>query len=132
MFAGLRRGLLRIASVPETVRRMAAKALGPVEERLVAQLTAAFSPAHLEVHNESHKHSVPAGSETHFKVFVVSAAFEGQPILARHRAVNDAVRDPSTGNLPVHALSVQAMTPAQWGAGAQVHNTPPCRGGAGK
>ena len=105
---------------------------GPVARRIIDRLTTAFAPVHLAVENESHKHSVPPGSETHFKVFVVSAAFEGQAILARHRAVNDAVRDPDTRELPVHALSIQAKTPAQWTEGAQLHSTPPCRGGAGK
>jgi BolA-like protein 1 len=52
-------------------------------------------------------------SESHFKVFVVSEKFEGMSVLARHRAVNDAVRNKDTGELPVHALSIQAKTPAQ-------------------
>ena len=38
--------------------------------------------------NESYMHNVPRGSETHFKVMVVSEAFAGLNRLARHRAVN--------------------------------------------
>jgi stress-induced morphogen len=57
---------------------------GPVEQRIVEKITSALSPVHLAVVNESYMHSVPRGSETHFKVFVVSDKFEGQtPIKVR-------------------------------------------------
>ena len=49
-----------------------------------AKLRDAFAPAHLEVVNESHMHSVPKGSETHFKVVVVSDRFEGLSPVKRH------------------------------------------------
>lgn len=48
---------------------------GPVAQRIQAALVARFSPTHLEVHNESHNHS--ATQESHFKVVIVSEAFEG-------------------------------------------------------
>ena len=35
----------------------------------------------MEVMNESYMHNVPKGSETHFKVVVVSPKFEGQPLI---------------------------------------------------
>lgn len=125
--------MLRGRLVPTLARRATRMASGgPVQAIITARIQAALVPAHLAVENESHKHSVPLGSETHFKVFVVSEAFEGVPILERHRMVNGAVRNPETGDLPVHALSISAKTPAQWEGGAQMHKTPPCRGGAGK
>jgi stress-induced morphogen len=100
---------------------------GPIAASLVARLTAAFAPVtHLELENESHRHSVPPGSESHFKVFIVSPAFEGLPILERHRRVNAAAGSP----LPVHALSIAAKTPAQWAAGAVAQSTPGCLGGS--
>jgi BolA protein len=101
-----------------------------MEAQLRAALTAALSPVHLEIVNESSKHSVPVGSESHFKVLVVSAAFEGKSPVARHRAVNSAVAGPG-GELPVHALSVSAKTPQQWAEGEGLHATPNCKGGAG-
>jgi len=104
---------------------------GPVEARIRERL-AALAPTHLEIVNESHKHSVPRGSETHFKVSIVSAAFAGKPLIARHRTVNHAVS--AGGELPVHALSIMAKTPDEWAAagGGVEHTTPPCKGGAGK
>ena len=56
-----------------------------------SKLTEALQPEHLEVINESHMHNVPAGSELHFKVVIVSGAFEGQGRVARQRAVNRAL-----------------------------------------
>jgi len=41
---------------------------GKVEQLITTKLQSKFSPLHLEVVNESYKHSVPKGSETHFKV----------------------------------------------------------------
>ena len=65
---------------------------GPVEQLLRERLTAALAPAHLELVNESYKHAVASGAETHFKVLVVAQHFEGLSVIERHRAVNDAVR----------------------------------------
>ena len=47
------------------------------------------------------------GSETHFKVVIVSDSFNDKPLLQRHRLVNDALKDElATG---VHALSIQVF-----------------------
>ncbi|XP_032829684.1 bolA-like protein 1 [Petromyzon marinus] len=102
---------------------------GPVQESIREKLTRALGPVHLDVVNESGMHAVPRGSETHFKVVVVSAQFEGVSLLARHRLVNEALRDELVGC--VHALSIQARTPEQWGSsGGRVDPSPPCLGGS--
>ena len=83
----------------------------------------------LDVANESHMHSVPKNSETHFKVTVVSAAFEGKTLVARHRLVNGLLKDELAGG--VHALSIHAYTPSQWSErGGEIPQSPPCRGGS--
>lgn len=48
-----------------------------MQQQIEAKLAAALSPSHLEVINESYMHRVAPGSESHFKVVVVSQAFEG-------------------------------------------------------
>ena len=52
----------------------------------------ALAPVHLEVVsgqiNESYKHNVFKGAESHFTVFVVSESFDGKNMLARHRLVS--------------------------------------------
>jgi stress-induced morphogen len=101
----------------------------PIRDAIHDQLVRAFAPALLEVHNESDNHSVPRGSETHFKVVVVSEAFAGKPPVARHRAVNQALAEQLAGG--VHALSIVALTPAQWAdRGGVVPASPPCLGGS--
>jgi stress-induced morphogen len=111
---------------------MAATPIGPLQAKMTAALTAALAPTHLTFENESHKHGGGAAQESHFKLLVVSPAFEGKSLLDRHRLVNDAVKEGAT-NIPVHALSISAKTPEQWaaagGAAAPLHATPSCQGG---
>ena len=92
------------------------------------KMTRGLEPVHLEVVNESFKHNVPKGSESHFKVTVVSARFEGQKLLARHRMVNALLEEELAG--PVHALSISAKTPSQWEKSSKTHETPNCLGGS--
>ena len=101
--------------------RQLGAAAGPVERLISARVAAALQPTHLEVVNES----MPASQESHFKLFVVAAAFEGVPLLRRHRMVNDAIRG-TAQELPCHALSVKALTPEQHSAGGGMHTTPKC------
>ena len=56
-----------------------------IQEVIETKLHNEFEPTHLNVVNESYMHNVPAGSESHFKVVVVSDAFEGLRLIARHR-----------------------------------------------
>ena len=115
------------------VANMSSISEGPIQIAIRKKINETFNPIHFEIENESFKHSVPPGSESHFKVFVVSQAFDGVPLIQRHRMVMDAVKGGSAGaDLPVHALSIQAKTPAQWnnGAGAAIQETPNCKGGS--
>ena len=90
--------------------------MGPVETRIVAKLTEAFSPQRLEVINESHLHAGHAEKfdgrgETHFRVRLVSSRFEGQLRVARHRAVNEALAQDLAGE--VHALAIEVAAPGE-------------------
>lgn len=86
-----------------------------------------IAPQHLEIINESHRHSVPPNSETHFKVLIVSDAFEGERAVQRHRRVYTALAAELAGG--VHALSVHAYTPGEWAAEGAAPESPPCMGG---
>lgn len=80
--------------------------------RLEQILRAGLEPVHLEVVNESHQHSVPKNSETHFKVVAVSKKFEGLSRIDRQRLVNELVKaELQTG---LHALTQKALTPDEW------------------
>ena len=100
----------------------------PVERSIRTKLTDQLTPDHLEVHNESHMHAVPPGSESHFRVLVVSSQFEGLPLIKRHRLVNEALKEELSSC--VHALAIQAKTPEQWGSNPSLAKSPPCLGGS--
>lgn len=53
----------------------------PVEQTIRKKLTDALNPVHLDVFNESYMHNVPPGSETHFKVVVVSDKFHNMLLI---------------------------------------------------
>lgn len=92
-----------------------------------SKLESGLAPGHLEVINESGNHNVPPGSESHFKVVVVSDAFEGKPTLHRHRMVYGLLAEELAG--PVHALALHTYSPGQWSAAGAAPDSPACRGG---
>ena len=83
------------------------------EAAIRSKLQAAFAPEALIVENESHRHHghAGAGADTHFKVTIVSKAFEGKPRIERHRMVNDILSIELSMGL--HALAIKALTPAE-------------------
>lgn len=91
--------------------------MGPFESRMHDKLTQRFAPDRLEVINESHLHAghqggaVDGTGETHFRVRIVSNAFEGMARLARHRAVNDALAQELQDG--VHALAIEPAAPGE-------------------
>ncbi|XP_012525675.1 bolA-like protein DDB_G0274169 isoform X1 [Monomorium pharaonis] len=103
----------------------------PVESSIRAKLEAALKPLHCDVINESYMHNVLKNSETHFKIVVVSEKFDEQPLIKRHRMINELLK--AELQRGVHALSIVAKTPEQWEASDKmVAASPACRGGFGK
>ncbi len=102
---------------------------GPIVRTIKAKLDQAFNPRVLLVVNESHLHSVPPDSESHFKVVVASDAFSDQSLVGRHRAVHAVLAEELA--TAVHALSIDAMTLKEWVSRGQITTTsPPCGGGS--
>jgi BolA protein len=96
-----------------------------IEQRLREDL----SPLHLVLENESHRHNVPANSETHFKLTLVSEQFSGMTRVKRHQLIYGKLQDVLDG--PVHALALHLHTPEEWSAlGGSVPASPNCRGGS--
>jgi BolA family transcriptional regulator, general stress-responsive regulator len=89
----------------------------------------AFAPGHLEIDNESHKHSGPA-TESHFKLTLVSENFAGLKPVARHQLVYQTLAD-ELGEGGVHALAMHLYTADEWAhSGNQAPVSPDCRGGS--
>ncbi|HCH70789.1 MAG TPA: transcriptional regulator BolA [Colwellia sp.] len=76
------------------------------------KLLSAFSPLHLDVINESNNHNVPPGSESHFKVTIVSNNFEDERLIKRHRAVNGVLAEELAEK--IHALALHTYTEKEW------------------
>lgn len=87
---------------------------GPLATRMREKLNDALSPEHLEIINESHLHAghqpgFDGTGESHMRVRVTSAQFQGMSRVAMHRAVNDLMAEEFERGL--HALAIDAKTP---------------------
>ncbi|MBX9710460.1 MAG: BolA family transcriptional regulator [Xanthobacteraceae bacterium] len=84
------------------------------KDHITQKLREAFSPESLDVVDESHLHEGHAGhrpgGETHFRVHIVSNAFEGKSRIERHRMVNALLAPELAGG--IHALAIKAQAPA--------------------
>jgi BolA protein len=99
------------------------------QQLITERLQAALPLQYLDVINESSSHSVPAGSETHFKLVLVSSAFEGLRAVARHQKIYALLSDEMPKGL--HALALHTYTPEEWiAAGHAAPDSPECRGGS--
>jgi len=99
-----------------------------IQTSIEAKLQQNFSPTHLEVVNESHMHSVPPNSETHFKVVIATDAFADTRKVARHQKIYQVLSEELAGE--VHALALHTYTPGEWQELQQAPNSPNCMGGS--
>jgi len=99
-----------------------------MQQTIESRLNSSFSIEHLAIENESHLHNVAPGSESHFKVTIVSQDFSELMLIKRHRLVNKALQQELQN---IHALALHTMTPDEWVSRAgKVADSPQCRGGA--
>lgn len=102
-----------------------------MQNAIETKLNDAFNASVLQVENESHKHSVPPNSETHFKVTMVSPVFEGQMKVKRHQAIYKVLSEELEMAGGVHALALHLYSPEEWEASGQVAPaSPDCMGGS--
>ena len=100
-----------------------------VQSNIEHKLSDALELLHLEVVNESGNHNVPAGSESHFKVVLVSDSFEGERLVARHRIVNRILKNELAND--IHALAIHTYTEEEWrNKHGEAPMSPPCLGGS--
>ena len=82
-------------------------------ELIKSCLNAALTPTHLDIIDQSKEHEGHSHAGAgHFAVTVVSAQFDGQSTLQRHRLIYSALGD--LMQTDIHALSIQAMTPSEF------------------
>lgn len=87
--------------------------LGLVGKTLETKLFEAFMPVSLQVIDESSQHKGHAGArpdgESHFRVKIVAAAFQGKTRVEQHRMVNAVLAVELKER--VHALAIEASAP---------------------
>ncbi|MCC7348091.1 MAG: BolA family transcriptional regulator [Variibacter sp.] len=85
---------------------------------ITEKLTKAFAPERLQVVDESHLHIGHAGyregGQTHYRLYIVSAAFRGKSRVERHRLINAALAEELSGG--IHALAINAAAPGEGAA----------------
>ncbi len=83
-------------------------------DTITAKLTSNFAPAFLDVIDESMLHHGHAGwregGETHFRVRIATAHFDGLSRVAQHRAVMETLDDELKDR--VHALAIEVLPSA--------------------
>jgi len=99
-----------------------------IQETIEKKLNDTFHPEYLQVINESYMHNVAPGSESHFKVIIVTPIFEEQRLIMRHRQVNQALVEELSHH--IHALAIHTYTPSEWEElQKQAPDSPMCLGG---
>ena len=80
-------------------------------DTIEAKLAAEFTPAFLDVIDESNSHFGHAGwregGETHFRVRIAAHHFDGMSRVAQHRAVMDALSAELADRM--HALAIEII-----------------------
>lgn len=98
------------------------------KQRIHDALSLKLKPDSLIIEDESHRHNVPEGAETHFKVTAVCSIFENLNRVARHRMINNLLAHEFDAGL--HALSLHLYTPSEWLKKTNpVPPSPACRDG---
>ena len=85
------------------------------KDTITNKLNEAFTPESLDVVDESHLHEGHAGHRpggaTHFRLYIVSKAFEGKSRIDRHRMINSLLAPELSGS--VHALAMHTYAPGE-------------------
>lgn len=98
-----------------------------IQQTIEKKLTETFNPSFLQIENESHLHSSGRGSESHFKVTLVTDDFNGKRSVARHQAIYQCLAEELEGG--VHALALHTFTPEEWQAtGNKIPESTKCAG----
>jgi BolA protein len=98
-----------------------------IQAQIESLISSNFEPQYFELLNESHMHNVPDGSESHFKLVLVTDKFEGKRSVARHQMVYGALGDVMG---TIHALALHTYTPEEYDQVNAAPDSPQCMGGS--
>ena len=90
-------------------------------DRIHQLLSTGLSPTSLVIEDESTLHAGHAGAASgggHYRIRMISARFDGQSKVGRHRLVYDCLREMMQKD--IHALAMTLLTPAE-AAASETH-----------
>ena len=77
-----------------------------IESTINKIINESYNPLYIELVNESFMHNVPRGSESHFKLVVVSNIFKNMTLIQRHKHIYSSLKTTMNN---IHALSINAF-----------------------
>ena len=99
-----------------------------IQNKIQTKLHDALNPLYFELSNESHMHNVPPGSESHFKVVMVSDKFAGLPLIKRHQLLYGILAEEMKS---IHALALHTLTAEEYEKRhGKIPASPLCLGGS--
>ena len=97
--------------------------MGKIENTIKDLLIDSFDPSVLSIINESYMHNVPEGSESHFKVVIVSKYFKDIENIKRHKEIYKALKNIMES---IHAISIQAFNEEEYQKNPEINQSPNC------
>ena len=94
-----------------------------IENKIKAIINANLSPSVLNIINESTMHNVPANSESHFKIIIVSDIFKDVTRVNRHKIIYKTLGSVMD---EIHALSIYAFDINEFDTNPMVLDSPNC------
>ena len=94
-----------------------------IENKIKAIINTNLSPSVLNIINESSMHNVPANSESHFKIIIVSDIFKDVASVNRHKIVYKTLGSVMDD---IHALSIYAFDINEFDTNPMVLDSPNC------
>ena len=94
-----------------------------IHNKIADILNKEFNPVSLKIINESFMHNVPHGSESHFKIVVVTDDFNNIPILQRHKLIYKNLNGLMD---KIHALSIHAFSEEEFELNPVILDSPEC------
>jgi BolA protein len=97
--------------------------IGPIESQIVNTLSSFMNLVSLKIVNESFMHDVPKGSESHFKIVVVTNDFNNLSIIQRHKLIYKILDNLMN---KIHALSIHAFNEEEFKLNPVILDSPEC------
>ena len=96
---------------------------GPIESQIINTLSRSLNLLSLKIINESLMHNVPEGSETHFKIIVITNDFNNLSIIKRHKLIYKTLDHLMS---KIHALSIHAFNEEEFKLKPIILDSPEC------